>query len=44
MEEIGFGLTRRNKKDEGEEEVGGRQRSRKEISGSAGQQGTAVAN
>lgn len=51
MEEIGFGLTRRNKKDEGEEEVGGQQRGRgrgerrrKEISGSVGQQGMTVEN
>lgn len=28
VEEIGFGPTRRNKKDEGEEEVGGQQRGR----------------
>lgn len=49
VEEIGFGLTRRNKKDEGEEEVGGQQRGRgrgvrKEISGSVGQQGMTVDN
>lgn len=48
-EEIGFGLTRRNKKDESEEEVGGQQRGkgrgvRKEISGSVGQQRMTVPN
>lgn len=49
VEEIGFGLTRRNKKDEGEEEVGGQQSGRgrgvrTEISGSVGQQGMTVEN
>lgn len=49
VEEIGFGLTRRNKKDEGEEEVGGQQSGRRrgvraEINGSVGQQGMTVEN